>query len=126
MNNNFKSHLSKIKLAKKRTTEIFSDLGISNKVAVASLYRAWEMLFDSLCTTNDGSIGELKDISSVIQKLSMSQQKIQDAELKNLKRIESAELNKEKEKLELEYANLHKKNLPHEIINIVEEQLSLL
>ena len=122
MTDSFKKHLSKITFAKNRTMEIFA----SNKVAMDSLSRAWEMLFDSLCATNDGSIGELKDISSVIQKLSSSQQKILATELIHLKHAKLAELDEQKAKLESAYANLQKKKLPSAIVNLVEDQLSLL
>jgi hypothetical protein len=45
----FKNHLAQIKFAKAPTSEIITDLELPTETAMASLSRAWEMLFDSIC-----------------------------------------------------------------------------
>jgi len=90
------------------------------------LPRAWEMLFDSICGSNEGSIGELKDISCVIQKLSTSHQKIQDIEFKKVVQQRLADLGEEKQKLEAVREDLRNGKLPSDIMKTVEEQLQLL
>jgi hypothetical protein len=96
------------------------------EAAMASLSCAWEMLFDSICTSNDGSIGELKDISSVIQKLSTSSQKIQQMEYRQIEKLKCLSLDEEKQKLQATRENLQNARLPKDILKTVEEQLQLL
>ncbi|MDR1457887.1 MAG: hypothetical protein LBI47_03505 [Puniceicoccales bacterium] len=122
----FKNHLAQIKFAKARTSEILADFELPTETAMASLSRAWEMLFDSICGSNEGSVGELKDISCVIQKLSASHQKIQDIEFKKIARLKSDDLNEERQKLQAMRENLQKGRLPSDIVKTVEEQLQLL
>ncbi|MDR1173190.1 MAG: hypothetical protein LBK24_00120 [Puniceicoccales bacterium] len=122
----FKNHLAQIKFAKVRTSEILADSELPTETAMASLSRAWEMLFDSICGSDEGSVGELKDISYVIQKLSASHQKIQDIEFKKIARLKSADLNEERQKLQTMRENLQRGRLPSDIVKTVEEQLQLL
>ncbi|MDR0693156.1 MAG: hypothetical protein LBF49_01115 [Puniceicoccales bacterium] len=122
----FKNHLAQIKFAKACASEILSDFELPTETAMASLSRAWEMLFDSICGSNEGSVGELKDISCVIQKLSASHQKIQDIEFKKIARLKSADLNGERQKLQAMRENLQRGRLPDDIVKTVEEQLQLL
>ncbi|MDR2432231.1 MAG: hypothetical protein LBD34_00550 [Puniceicoccales bacterium] len=122
----FKNHLAQIKFAKARTSEIIADFELPMETAMASLSRAWEMLFDSICRSNEGSVGELKDISCVIQKLSASHQKIQDIEFKKIAQLKSTDLNEERQKLQTMRENLQKGRLPSDIVRTVEEQLQLL
>ncbi|MDR1233381.1 MAG: hypothetical protein LBJ75_03960 [Puniceicoccales bacterium] len=122
----FKNHLAQIKFAKVRTSKILSGFELPTETAMASLSRAWEMLFDSICGSDEGSVGELKDISCVIQKLSASHQKIQDIEFKKIARLKSADLNEERQKLQTMRENLQRGRLPSDIVKTVEEQLQLL
>ncbi|MDR0742311.1 MAG: hypothetical protein LBE98_02505 [Puniceicoccales bacterium] len=122
----FKNHLAQIKFAKTRTSEILTGSELPTEAAMASLSRAWEMLFDSICGNTDGSVGELKDISCVIQKLSASHQKIQDIEFKKIAKLKSADLNEERQKLQTMRENLQRGRLPSDIVKTVEEQLQLL
>ncbi|MDR2628427.1 MAG: hypothetical protein LBC30_00270 [Puniceicoccales bacterium] len=125
-NDSFKNHLAQIKFAKACTSEILADSELPTETAMASLSRAWEMLFDSICGSNEGSVGELKDISCVIQKLSASHQKIQDIEFKKTARLKSADLGEERQKLQAMRENLQRGKLPGDIVKTVEEQLQLL
>ncbi|MDR2737488.1 MAG: hypothetical protein LBB18_00915 [Puniceicoccales bacterium] len=125
-NSSFGDHLARIKFAKARASEIFSNFGLPTETAMASLSRAWEMLFDSICGDRDGSIGELKDISSVIQKLSASHRKIQEIELKQIEKAKYDDLDEQREKLRAACESLENGKLPAEILKTVEEQLQLL
>jgi hypothetical protein len=122
----FRKHIAQIKFAKKRTSEIFAKFDIPTKAAMASLSCAWEMLFDSICSNDDQKLGELKNISSVIQMLSTSHKKIQEIEFRKIEKIRSAELDSEREKLVAAREDLRKKKLPSEMVKTVEEQLQLL
>jgi hypothetical protein len=124
--NHFKDHIAQIKFAREKASEIFANFALPVETAVASLSRAWEMLFDSVCGCVDGSIGELKDISSVIQKLSASSQKIQDMERKQMEKMKLADLDEEKRKLQAERASMQCGKLPNDVLKTVEEQLQLL
>ncbi|MDR1414082.1 MAG: hypothetical protein LBI56_04070 [Puniceicoccales bacterium] len=124
--NSFRAHLAQTKFAKERTSEIFANFEFPMEAAMASLSCAWEMLFDSICTSNDGSIGELKDISSVIQKLSTSSQKIQQMEYRQIEKLKCLSLDEEKQKLQATRENLQNARLPKDILKTVEEQLQLL
>ncbi|MDR1528136.1 MAG: hypothetical protein LBS22_00925 [Puniceicoccales bacterium] len=125
-NDSFKNHLAQIKFAKVRTSEILTGFELPTETAMASLSRAWEMLFDSICGSDEGSVGELKDISCVIQKLSASHQKIQDIEFKKIAQLKSADLSEERQKLQIMRENLQRGKLPNDIVKTVEEQLQLL
>jgi hypothetical protein len=63
---------------------------------MASLSHAWEMLFDSICGSSEDFIDELKAISCVIQKLSPSDQKTQDIEIKKIAQLKSVDLGEDK------------------------------
>jgi hypothetical protein len=126
MADDFQNHLARIRSAKERTSEIFSSLSPSTETAMASLSRAWEMLFDSICGSHDGTLGELKDISAVIQKLSTSHRKIQEIEMERLERLTAADLDGERRRLEDEREKFARGRLPDEILKTVEEQLRLL
>jgi hypothetical protein len=122
----FKNYLAQIKFAKAPTSEIIADFELPTETAMASLSRAWEMLFDSICGSNEGSVGELKDISCVIQKLSASHQKIKNIEFKKIARLKSADLSEERQKLQARRKNLQNGKLPSDIVKTGEEQLQLL
>jgi hypothetical protein len=122
----FDNHIVQIKFARDKTAEIFANFKLPVEAAVASLARAWEMLFDSICYGCDGTIGELKDISAVIQKLSASSQKIQDMERRHMEKLKLADLDSEKQKLHAERESLSNGKLPNEVLKTVEEQLQLL
>jgi uncharacterized protein YhaN len=122
----FENHIAKIKFARARTEEIFAEFEMPTEAAMASLSRAWEMLFDSICANGDGSIGELKDIASVIQRLSSSSQKIQEIELKRSAKIKSMALDDECHRLRVLREELQNGRLPCDIVKTVEEQLRLL
>ncbi|MDR2778730.1 MAG: hypothetical protein LBB16_00365 [Puniceicoccales bacterium] len=125
-NDSFKNHLAQIRFAKARTSAIFANFDLPTETAMASLSRAWEMLFDSICGSDEGSIGELKDISCVIQKLSVSHQKIQDIEFKKIAQLRAADLGEEKKEIQTMRENLQNGRLPSDIVKTVEEQLQLL
>jgi hypothetical protein len=115
-----------MKFAKEHASGIFANLELPMETAMASLSRAWEMLFDSLCTSSDGSIDGLKDISVVIQKLSISSKKIQEMEFKQIEKLKCASLDEERQKLQAVRENLQNAQLPRDIVKTVEEQLQLL
>jgi hypothetical protein len=122
--NSFTRHLARIEFAKERTAKVFANFSLPMENAMASLSRAWEMLFDSLCTGGDGSMDELKDISAIIQKLSTSSKKIQEIELLEAERIAAAD--REMQKVRPNVENFRGTKLPLEIVETVEEQLQLL
>jgi hypothetical protein len=122
----FEKHLANIKFAKTRTAEIFAEFEMPTETAIASLSRAWEMLFDSICSGGDGSIGELKDIASVIQRLSISSQKIQEIERRRSEKIKSAALDDECRRMQILREDLQNGKLPCDIVRAVEEELRLL
>lgn len=124
--NSFKNHLAQIKFARDKTSEIFASFELSMGTAMASLSRAWEMLFDSICGSCDGSMGELKDISAVIQKLSTSSQRIQEMECKRMEKLRSADVEGEIQKLREMRESMQMGRLPRDVIKTVEEQLQLL
>jgi GTP1/Obg family GTP-binding protein len=122
----FKSHLAQIKFAREKTSEIFANFELSMGTAMASLSRAWEMLFDSICGDCDGSVGELKDISAVIQKLSASSQRIQEMERKQSEKLRSGDIEEEMQRLRAVRESMQMGRLPKDVVETVEEQLQLL
>jgi hypothetical protein len=127
VDNSFRDHIARIKFAKRRTSEVLAGFDTPTKVAMASLSHTWEQLFDSICrNSDDGSMGKLKDISSVIQKLSSSHKRIQEIGFRHIEKMKAENLDDELQKLQAMRRNLQNKRLPHEILTAVEEQLQLL
>ncbi|MDR2737334.1 MAG: hypothetical protein LBB18_00105 [Puniceicoccales bacterium] len=123
---NFNDHIARIKFAKEKASEIFAEFDLPTRAAMASLSYAWEMLFDSICQGNDQKLGELKNISSVIQMLSTSHKKIQEIEFKKTEMGKSTELDDERQKLRTARENFQRGKLPSDVVKTVEEQLQLL
>lgn len=120
--NKFDAHIMKISFAKKRASELLMDFSPETETAMAALACTWEILFDSICRSKDMSIGDLKDVSSVIQRLSSSHKKIKSIEADQVLELISDERKKLQHERELTNAN----KLPSDIVKAVEEQLMLL
>ena len=120
--NKFDAHIMKISFAKKRASELLIDFSPETETAMASLAYAWEMLFDSICRSKDMSIGDLKDVSSIIQRLSSSHKKIKSIEADQVLEL----ISDEREKLQHERDIISSNKLPSDIVKAVEEQLMLL
>lgn len=120
--NKFDAHIMKISFAKKRASELLMDFSPETETAMAALACTWEILFDSICRSKDMSIGDLKDVSSIIQRLSSSHKKIKSIEADQVLELISDERERLQHERELTNAN----KLPSDIVKAVEEQLMLL
>lgn len=120
--NKFDAHIMKISFAKKRASELLMDFSPETETAMAALACTWEILFDSICRNKNMSIDDLKDISSVIQRLSSSHKKIKSIEADQVLELISDERERLQHERELTNAN----KLPSDIVKAVEEQLMLL
>lgn len=98
------------------------DFSPETETAMAALACTWEILFDSICRSKDMSIGDLKDVSSIIQRLSSSHKKIKSIEVDQVLELISDERERLQHERELTNAN----KLPSDIVKAVEEQLMLL
>ena len=76
----FNEHLERIKLAKQECDSIASHIPLD--VRSASIALLWEIVFDTLCNSNELEISDFNTIAGIIQKLASSKvQEIPSAEL---------------------------------------------
>ena len=120
--NKFDAHIMKISFAKKRASELLMDFSPETETAMAALACTWEILFDSICRSKDMSIDDLKDVSSIIQRLSSSHKKIKSIEADQVLEL----ISDERERLQHERDLINSDKLPSDIVKAVEEQLMLL
>ena len=120
--NKFDAHIMKISFAKKRASELLMDFSLETETAMAALACTWEILFDSICSSKDMSIGDLKDVSSIIQRLSSSHKKIKSIEADQVLEL----ISDERERLRHERDIINSNKLPSDVVKAVEEQLMLL
>lgn len=85
MQEDFQKHLEHIKQSKLQTQDIMKDCMPNYKIANSSIEHCWNLIFDQLCN-KENTINDLKNASSIIQKLMSSFQKMKkiEIEIKNL------------------------------------------